>query len=217
MLTSTVPPLRHTHIDAPTDVPQVLQAGGSLLACALNAACAALVDAGVPLSSMFCELQHWGEGKGNRWRPRAWRQAAKGSSSSLPSHTLALNNTAACPLCAAAVAVAHTQQGQLLLDPDEAEEAAAASVTTLAWPHHHTLDTSTSGEAQQELLVEEGLLACITLGRASAAQLSAALDTGARACSGLAGFMHTTLQQGFKVGGGAGGSSRADLEGGGIL
>ena len=32
---------------------QVLQADGSLLACAVNAACAALADAGVPLSSLF--------------------------------------------------------------------------------------------------------------------------------------------------------------------
>ncbi len=33
--------------------PQVLQEDGSVLPCALNAACAALVDAGVPLSTMF--------------------------------------------------------------------------------------------------------------------------------------------------------------------
>lgn len=34
-------------------VVQVLQEDGSLLSCALNAACAAMVDAGVPMSSMF--------------------------------------------------------------------------------------------------------------------------------------------------------------------
>lgn len=38
-----------------TVVVQVLQADGSLLACAVNAACAALVDAGVPLASLFGE------------------------------------------------------------------------------------------------------------------------------------------------------------------
>lgn len=32
---------------------QVLQEDGSVLSCALNAACAALVDAGVPMNSMF--------------------------------------------------------------------------------------------------------------------------------------------------------------------
>lgn len=34
---------------------QVLQADGSLLSCALNAACAALVDAGVAMKTMFGE------------------------------------------------------------------------------------------------------------------------------------------------------------------
>jgi ribonuclease PH len=36
-----------------TVVVQVLQADGALLSCAVNAACAALVDAGVPLTSLF--------------------------------------------------------------------------------------------------------------------------------------------------------------------
>lgn len=34
---------------------QVEQEDGALLSCALNAACAALVDAGVPLKSLFCK------------------------------------------------------------------------------------------------------------------------------------------------------------------
>jgi exosome complex component RRP46 len=33
---------------------QVMSEDGSLLACALNAACTALVDAAIPLSSTFC-------------------------------------------------------------------------------------------------------------------------------------------------------------------
>ncbi|GLC41772.1 hypothetical protein PLESTM_001238000 [Pleodorina starrii] len=35
---------------------QVLQEDGSVLSCALNAACAALVDAGVPMSSMYASV-----------------------------------------------------------------------------------------------------------------------------------------------------------------
>ncbi len=41
---------------------QVLQEDGSVLSCALNAACAALVDAGVPMTSMYCECAGPGDG-----------------------------------------------------------------------------------------------------------------------------------------------------------
>jgi exosome complex component RRP46 len=39
-----------------TVVVQVLSADGALLSCAANAACAALADAGIPLTSLFGEL-----------------------------------------------------------------------------------------------------------------------------------------------------------------
>ncbi len=37
---------------------QVVRDGGSVLSCALNATCAALVDAGVLLHNMFGKLYH---------------------------------------------------------------------------------------------------------------------------------------------------------------
>ena len=37
-------------------LPQVVRDGGSVLSCALNATCAALVDAGVLLHNMFGKL-----------------------------------------------------------------------------------------------------------------------------------------------------------------
>jgi hypothetical protein len=39
---------------------QVLQDDGSLLTCALNAACAALLDAGIPMNQLFGEHHHFG-------------------------------------------------------------------------------------------------------------------------------------------------------------
>jgi hypothetical protein len=102
------------------------------------------------------------------------------------------------------VAVSHTPQGVLLLDPDESEESSAAAVVTLAYPHHHDLppapsgggSTSTSSSAPpggQQLALGPGLLACHTAGRCSLQQYSASLEAGAAACRALAGFMHQSL------------------------
>lgn len=62
-------PLLHPDGMPSHSTPQVLQEDGSVLPCALNAACAALVDAGVPLSTMF---GGWGNDAGGRGGYNVW-------------------------------------------------------------------------------------------------------------------------------------------------
>ncbi len=95
----------------------------------------------------------------------------------------------------AAVALAHTEQGALLVDPDEAEEAAAMGVVTLAYPHHQRLTDGGAAGPRPELEVAEGLLACHTAGRCSVEEYAAALQAGVQGCRGLAGFVRRALAQ----------------------
>jgi ribonuclease PH len=104
-------------------VVQVLQADGALLAVALNAVCAALVDAGVPMRCLFGEL-HAAVGRHRRLcgcrrgvvrgGPATWRLLT-----ALPLRVRAAVTAAT---CAAGVCCAFAADGTLVIDPDEAEE-----------------------------------------------------------------------------------------------
>ncbi len=108
------------------------------------------------------------------------------------------------------MALAHTPAGELLLDPDEAEEAAAAAVVTLAYATHQDLleqqqgpcndgggqpgsGTDAAAPWRRRLSASPGLLTCHTAGRCRLAQYGAALEAGPAACLALAGFMHESL------------------------
>ncbi|KAF6254104.1 ribosomal protein S5 domain 2-type protein [Scenedesmus sp. NREL 46B-D3] len=133
-------------------VVQVLQADGSLLAVAINAVCAALADAGLPMRSMF-----------------------------------------------AGVCCAFGADGTLVIDPDAAEEQAAASVVTAAFPCSHTLQQQQgSSGATPTLVLPEASLLLSCRGRLGLPQLASGLEACRRGCQGVAKFVALALTNSFK-------------------
>lgn len=116
---------------------------------------------------------------------------------------------------AAAVNVALSSDGTLLMDPDEEEEAAAMAVFSLAYPYRHSLEAESSGQQQQaeaaaaagageqqqqqQLVVDEGVLMCHATGRFTTEQLAVAMDACRKGCAGIAKFARMSLLAGFKV------------------
>ncbi len=140
---------------------QVLQGDGSILACAVNAAVSALVDAGIPMSTMLGERLSMASVQATgAWHKRhgvclvvlkvpvpcpcqslqlhsALAAPVVGPGALLDEACLSAVYSVATPhemlflLAAAAVSCAFTQDGQLLLDPDAAEEKVRNSVLQL--------------------------------------------------------------------------------------
>jgi exosome complex component RRP46 len=130
---------------------QAVAEDGSLLACALNAAVVALVDAGVPMKSLAAAMAV------------ALPPGADGSA-----------------------------DGGALVDPDAAEERAAAAAATLAFQFHHVYDAA--GEAS--LAVDEGAALCRALGVLPAAALPATVALGRAGCEIVAAFMAMAIARG---------------------
>lgn len=95
----------------------------------------------------------------------------------------------------AGVSVAFGRGGELVLDPDAAEEQAASSVVTAAYPFSHALSGDGRG---QELAVPEESLLVVSRGRLAPQQLVAALDTCRKGCQGVAKFVSLGLLNSFK-------------------
>ncbi|GFR44453.1 hypothetical protein Agub_g5685 [Astrephomene gubernaculifera] len=136
---------------------QVLQEDGSVLVCALNAACAALVDAGVPMSTMYASV--------------------------------------GCALS--------SQEQQLLLDPDAAEEQAAQARFCFTFPHHFDLtQPATSSEPQQPqqqeappAAVAPAVLGSRCVGDFSCDQLLDAMQLCRLGCERVAAFARLSLSK----------------------
>jgi exosome complex component RRP46 len=171
---------------------QVLSDDGGALACALNAACAAMVDAGLPMAFMFgavsCALGRGGGGDGG------------GSSNN--------NDGGSAPL--------------LLLDPDADEEAKARAILVAAYPYRAVLpppsdemnndDEDGGGGAAApaapappapQLFVSEGALTVDLRGRACDEALALGMGACRRGVEALAAFAREVVAEGVARGAGA--------------
>jgi hypothetical protein len=185
---------------------QVLSDDGGALACGVNAACAAMVDAGLPMAFMFgavaCALGVGGGGGG-------------GGGGGAAATTTTNPTTSAPP--------------QLLLDPDADEEAKASAVLVVAYPYRAVLlgdaaAAATSGSGQgddgdgdnaakqqqkQVLRVSEGALAVEMHGRAADEALALGMTACRRGVESLAAFARDVVAEGVARGGGAAAAAAA--------
>lgn len=120
------------------------------------------------------------------------------------------------PPPAAGVCVAFGADGSVVIDPDEAEEAAARSVVTVAYPACHTLVTpdgaaaaaASGGHLQQlqqqqqhkerQLVVPDETLLVASRGPLQVQQLASALATARQGCEGVSRFVHLGLTSSFR-------------------
>ncbi|WIA20371.1 hypothetical protein OEZ85_004794 [Tetradesmus obliquus] len=102
----------------------------------------------------------------------------------------------------AGVCCAFGADGTLVIDPDAAEEAAAGSVITAAFPCSHTLTqqhgSSSSSAAVPALSLPEASLLLHCKGRLGAPQLASGLEGCRRGCQGVAKFVALALTNSFK-------------------
>jgi len=156
-----------------TVVVQVLQADGALLACAVNAACAALVDAGVPLASLFASVSVALTSGGALLLDPDGQEEADAQ---------------------AVFSLAYPYRHSLEAAAGEAAagEAAAGPAAALGAPPQQQ-------QQQQHLEVDEGVLMCHATGRFSTEQLALAMEACRRGCAGIAKFLRMSLLAGFKV------------------
>lgn len=194
---------------------QVLSDDGGALACGVNAACAAMVDAGLPMAFMFgavaCAL--------SSPSPAAAAAGPGGGADS-------------------AAAAAAPPSPLLLLDPDADEEAKAAAVLVAAYPYRAVLapgaaaDNDGGGRAaadggddddesaaapnakqqqqQQRLLrVSEGALVVDLRGRAGDASLALGMRACHRGVEALAAFARAVVAEGVALGQGEGAAAAA--------
>ncbi|GBF94102.1 exosome complex exonuclease [Raphidocelis subcapitata] len=164
---------------AVTLVVQVLQADGALLACAANAACAALVDAGVPLSALFASVcAAFTDSGALLLDPDASEEASAVS-------VLTLAFPYRQTLAAAEEGGQQQQQQQQQQAAGDGQQQPGA------------------GEKQQQpgeprLVVDDGALAVHATGRFSSEQLLRACEAARRGCAGVANFTRMSLLAGFK-------------------
>lgn len=111
--------------------------------------------------------------------------------------------SAAAAAAVAGVCCAFGADGTLVIDPDAAEEAAAGSVITAAFPCSHTLTqqhgSSSSSAAVPALSLPEASLLLHCKGRLGAPQLASGLEGCRRGCQGVAKFVALALTNSFKV------------------
>ena len=189
---------------------QVLSDDGGALACGVNAACAAMVDAGLPMAFMFgavaCAL---GGGGGEGWG------GSGGNGGGGP------------------------PTPKLLLDPDADEEAKAGAVLVVAYPYHAVLLSSeattqagggdgggtedndnnadNNNQAAKQLLllrVSEGALAVEMHGRAADEALALGMDACRRGVESLAAVAREVVAEGVRKGAGGEAAAAAAAVGG---
>ena len=100
---------------------QVVSDDGSVLSCALNAVCAALIDAGIPMQQLFGESRCLPARLFRAWA--LWRRPSLEPGTSIR-HLVAgpYPSSVVCCCPAAAVTVGLSEDRQLLLDPTRQEE-----------------------------------------------------------------------------------------------
>jgi len=198
---------------------QVLSDDGGALACALNAACAAMVDAGLPMAFMFgavaCALGGRGAVDGGSGGGGSNRDGGGGGGGG--------DGAPSAPL--------------LLLDPDADEESKARAVLVVAYPYRAILpppndqannDQGDGGEAPLapsptpspapapcRLIVSEGALVVDLCGRASDEALALGMDACRRGVGALAAFAREVVAEGVAKGAGAAAAAAAAAAEGG--
>lgn len=144
---------------------QVLQSNGSILSVALNAACAALVDAGIPLKTMFATV----------------------TVAVCSTGELLLDPNASEEQAAAALAHVTYPHRRVLALNNGGSASMDGGAAALHQPQHN------SAAVQQRIDVGEAVMSCHVHGKLSAGMLMDVLEVSRMACESAAPFSYLAI------------------------
>ncbi|PON94640.1 Guanosine pentaphosphate synthetase I/polyribonucleotide nucleotidyltransferase [Trema orientale] len=152
---------------------QVVHDDGALLPCAINAACAAFVDAGIPLKHLA----------GNK---------TYGCLQFIPLFKECFLTNAL--VCAVAICCGLVESGYVILDPTKLEEQKMKAFTYLVFPNS-VLSVLPEGSLREEgEPVEHGIITSVTQGAMGVDDYFHCLERGRATCEKMSAFLRRSLQ-----------------------